>query len=101
MAKITIETSGILTCESCNELGCDRSTEVIFVSDGIGAFGIIAPEEPITEGDNVELICAASVYNYTDKLTWKNQNDESIEESGNSEQRLKERKLRVCVYMIK
>ncbi|XP_032668208.1 LOW QUALITY PROTEIN: vascular endothelial growth factor receptor kdr-like [Odontomachus brunneus] len=80
-ANITIETSGILTCESCNDYGCDKSTEVIFVSDGTGAFGIIAPEQPITSGDDVELTCAASVYNYTDMLTWKNQKDEPIKET--------------------
>lgn len=39
-------------------------------ADGIGAFGIIGPNELITKEDTVELICAASIYNYTEELTW-------------------------------
>ncbi|XP_025269674.1 vascular endothelial growth factor receptor 1 isoform X3 [Camponotus floridanus] len=69
-AKMLIEVSGKLTCKACNSLDCDAVTENIFVSDGIGAFGIIGPKELVTKDDTVELICAASVYNYTDDLTW-------------------------------
>lgn len=29
---MTIEVSGVLTCEACNQFGCDKSTEVILVS---------------------------------------------------------------------
>ncbi|XP_072744995.1 vascular endothelial growth factor receptor 1 isoform X2 [Anoplolepis gracilipes] len=69
-AKLPIEVSGKITCKACNFLDCDVVTENIFVSDGVGAFGIIGPKELVTKGDNIELICAASVYNYTDELTW-------------------------------
>ncbi|XP_050465212.1 vascular endothelial growth factor receptor 1 isoform X2 [Cataglyphis hispanica] len=69
-ARMPIEVSGKVTCKACNSLDCDTVTENIFVSDGVGAFGIIGPKELITKGDNVELICAASIYNYTDELTW-------------------------------
>ncbi|XP_014471193.1 PREDICTED: vascular endothelial growth factor receptor 1 [Dinoponera quadriceps] len=79
--KMTIEMTGVLMCEACNIRGCETSTEVIFVSDGIGAFAIIPPEEPVTKGDNVELICAVSVYNYTEEISWTNQKDEPIEET--------------------
>lgn len=55
----------------------------VFSLDVVDAFGIIAPEEPITKGDNVELICAASIYNYTDQLIWKNQIGQIINDTRN------------------
>ncbi|XP_067203643.1 vascular endothelial growth factor receptor 1-like isoform X3 [Linepithema humile] len=71
--KMLIEMSGRITCKACNDRGCDNSTASILVSDGVGAFGIIKPKEPMTAGDNIELTCAASIYNYTHDLTWTNQ----------------------------
>ncbi|XP_011698334.1 PREDICTED: vascular endothelial growth factor receptor 1 isoform X2 [Wasmannia auropunctata] len=68
--KMPIELSGKITCKACNVFGCDTVTENILVSDGLGAFGIIGPKEPVAKGDDVELVCAASVYNYTNELTW-------------------------------
>ncbi|XP_012522394.1 vascular endothelial growth factor receptor 1 isoform X2 [Monomorium pharaonis] len=68
--RMPIEVSGRITCKTCNVLACDSVTENILVSDGVGAFGIIAPKEPVTKGDDIELICAASVYNYTNDFTW-------------------------------
>nr|XP_012229232.1 PREDICTED: vascular endothelial growth factor receptor kdr-like isoform X1 [Linepithema humile] len=70
--KMPIEVSGKITCEACNTLGCEASTEILFVSDGVGAFGIIEPKELVSVGDDVEFTCAASIYNYTDDLTWTN-----------------------------
>lgn len=38
------------------------------------------------KGDDVELICAASVYNYTDKFTWAtliNQTEKLLVQTGN------------------
>ncbi|XP_076244476.1 PDGF- and VEGF-receptor related isoform X2 [Calliopsis andreniformis] len=80
-AKMTTRMSGKLTCTTCNVAGCDSMTETIFVSDGNGGFGIIEPKEPTTEGDNVELICAASVYNFTDRFVWLNEDDTPILEN--------------------
>ncbi|KAL0113762.1 hypothetical protein PUN28_012704 [Cardiocondyla obscurior] len=70
IVKMPIEESGKITCKACNILGCDSVTENILVSDGLGLFGIIGPENPVTEGDDIELTCAASVYNYTNDFTW-------------------------------
>ncbi|KAG7204953.1 hypothetical protein KM043_005341 [Ampulex compressa] len=74
--KMTIEYSGHLTCTACNTLGCDSATETIFVSDGKQGFGIIEPKNAITEGDTLELICAASKYNYTNIIQWFQENDD-------------------------
>ncbi|KYN07332.1 Vascular endothelial growth factor receptor 1 [Cyphomyrmex costatus] len=68
--KMPIEVSGKITCKACNVLACDSVTDNILVSDGLGAFGIIGPKEPVAKGDDVELVCAASIYNYTNELTW-------------------------------
>ncbi|XP_029159072.1 vascular endothelial growth factor receptor kdr-like isoform X2 [Nylanderia fulva] len=86
-AKMLIEVSGKITCKACNILDCDAVTDNIFVSDGVGAFGIIGPKEEVTEGDNVELICAASVYNYTDEFAWTKL-DNKTETSVNETERL-------------
>lgn len=53
------------------------------LADGVGPFGIIEPKDLITEGDTVELTCAASIYNYTNELTWVNRSDVPIEKTGN------------------
>ncbi|KZC13755.1 Vascular endothelial growth factor receptor 1, partial [Dufourea novaeangliae] len=69
--KMTIEMSGKLTCTACTLGLCESDTAEIRVSDGNDIFGIIAPKEPVIEGDDFELICAASVYNYLNILTWE------------------------------
>lgn len=33
-------------------------------------FGIIEPSKNIAVGDNVDLICGASIYNYTEAVEW-------------------------------
>ncbi|CAK9796532.1 Vascular endothelial growth factor receptor 1 [Anthophora plagiata] len=78
---VTIEASGYITCTACNIMGCESQTETILVSDVENGFGIIEPTEPVTEGDNFELICAASIYNYTNKFEWKYANDTPVEEN--------------------
>ncbi|XP_017797835.1 PREDICTED: vascular endothelial growth factor receptor 1 [Habropoda laboriosa] len=78
---MTIEMSGDLTCTACNIIGCESQTETILVSDGKGGFGIIEPTQPLTEGDDLELICAASIYNYTNNFQWKYENNTPIEHS--------------------
>nr|XP_033203848.1 vascular endothelial growth factor receptor 1 isoform X1 [Bombus vancouverensis nearcticus] len=77
--RVTIEMSGHLTCTACNLIGCESQVETILVSDGRGGFGIINPTDPVVEGDDLELICAASIYNYTDNFEWKYSDDISIE----------------------
>ncbi|XP_076749941.1 PDGF- and VEGF-receptor related [Xylocopa sonorina] len=79
--RMKIEMSGQLSCTACNIIGCESQAETILVSDGVGGFGIIKPEEPVTVGDNLELTCAASIYNYTDKFVWKYGNDTPIVEN--------------------
>ena len=80
-ANATIEMSGKLTCTACNSAGCDSVTENILVSDGKGGFGLIEPKGLVTEGDNIELICAASVYNYSSIFKWRNVEDTPILEN--------------------
>ncbi|XP_076182482.1 PDGF- and VEGF-receptor related isoform X2 [Ptiloglossa arizonensis] len=80
-AKMTVEMSGRLTCIACNTVGCDSATENIFVSDGNGGFGIIEPKQPVSEGDDFELICAASIYNYTNIFEWSYKNSSQILEN--------------------
>ncbi|XP_071630624.1 vascular endothelial growth factor receptor 1 isoform X1 [Temnothorax longispinosus] len=86
--KMPIDVSGKITCKACNVvdsvISCDSVTENILVSDGVGAFGIIRPNESVTIGDDVELTCAASIYNYTNEFTWTtlvNQTERPLAES--------------------
>lgn len=54
--------------------------------DGLGAFGIMGPEDFVTKGDDIELTCAASIYNYTNDFTWSilvNQTEQPLVETGN------------------
>ncbi|XP_043527965.1 vascular endothelial growth factor receptor 1 isoform X2 [Frieseomelitta varia] len=78
--RMTIEMSGYLTCTACNLIGCESHVETILVSDGNGGFGIIEPTDPVVEGDDLtELICAASIYNYTNNFEWKYSSGSPIE----------------------
>ncbi|XP_078038597.1 PDGF- and VEGF-receptor related [Augochlora pura] len=69
----TIEMSGELTCSACNIVDCRNVSENVLVSDGDGEFGIVPIKEPVVEGDDWELICAASIYNYSDIIYWSNE----------------------------
>ncbi|KAK0165046.1 hypothetical protein PV328_003603 [Microctonus aethiopoides] len=62
--------SGILICAACNDIGCHSYEQSIFVSDVPNGFGIIEPSRNIAVGDNVDLICGASIYNYTEAVEW-------------------------------
>lgn len=50
--------------------------------DGRGGFGIIELKDPVVEGDDLELICAASIYNYTSNFEWKYENGTFIVQNG-------------------
>ncbi|XP_076382319.1 vascular endothelial growth factor receptor 1 [Megalopta genalis] len=65
-----IEKSGALTCTACNIVYCDTVIRTMTVSDEGGDFGIILTKEPVAEGDDWELICAASIHNYSDIFDW-------------------------------
>ncbi|KAL2716305.1 vascular endothelial growth factor receptor 1 isoform X1, partial [Vespula squamosa] len=77
-ATMEIEASGFINCTACNSEGCDSTISNIIVSDGNGGFSIIEPKEPIVEGDDIEIICAASIYNYTKNIQWQDNNDKPI-----------------------
>ncbi|KAI4497781.1 hypothetical protein M0802_007107 [Mischocyttarus mexicanus] len=79
-ASMKINMSGIINCTACNSEGCESSSTDIMVSDGVDEFGIIEPGQVI-EGDNIEIICAASIYNYTNKIVWQENNSEPILEN--------------------
>ncbi|XP_076277206.1 PDGF- and VEGF-receptor related isoform X2 [Lasioglossum baleicum] len=74
----TIEMSGKLTCTACNMAGCDSVTENVLVTDVKEGFGIIRSEEPVIRGDDWQLTCAASIYNYSNIFEWTNGNDQPI-----------------------
>lgn len=50
--------------------------------DGRGGFGIIELKDSVVEGDDLELICAASIYNYTSNFEWKYANGALIVQNG-------------------
>ncbi|XP_066583322.1 platelet-derived growth factor receptor alpha-like [Prorops nasuta] len=77
-----IEVSGVMTCTSCNTEGCISTSSPLLVSDGKGAFGIIESEKEIIEGDNLQIICAVSVYNYTNDVQWANKDNNFLQETG-------------------
>ncbi|XP_078053199.1 vascular endothelial growth factor receptor 1-like isoform X2 [Augochlora pura] len=68
---MAIDMSGELTCSACNYIGCGNVTEITFVSEDVGEFGIILTKDPVVEGDNWELICAASMQNYSNIFDWR------------------------------
>ena len=51
--------------------------------DGVtdAPLGIIEPEEKITIGDDITVICAASIYNFS-SVQWLDENDQPIQNSG-------------------
>nr|XP_033321453.1 vascular endothelial growth factor receptor 1-like [Megalopta genalis] len=85
----TIEMSGELICSACNIVGCGNVSENVLVSDGAGEFGIVPPMDPVVEGDDLELICAASIYNYTDSIYWSSETGPIVESDRISIQREK------------
>ncbi|XP_046814947.1 vascular endothelial growth factor receptor 1 isoform X1 [Vespa crabro] len=89
-ATMKIEASGYINCTACNDEGCDSIVSNILVSDGNGGFSIMEPKEPIVEGDDIEIICAASIYNYTKNIQWLDYNDKPILENERIQVILKE-----------
>nr|XP_033335512.1 vascular endothelial growth factor receptor 1-like [Megalopta genalis] len=65
-----IEKFSKLTCSACNIVGCGTVTKRLSASEEVGDFGIILTKEPVAEGDDWELICAASIHNYSDTFDW-------------------------------
>jgi len=64
--------TGVYTCMGCNE-NCEMAQVKFFVTTLPEGFHIEGPTKAI-EGDAVELLCAASKYNYTDNsLVWYKQ----------------------------
>ena len=64
--------TGVYTCMGCNG-NCEMSQVKFFVTTLPEGFHIEGPTQAI-EGDAVELLCAASKYNYTDNsLVWYKQ----------------------------
>ncbi|XP_051172490.1 vascular endothelial growth factor receptor 1-like isoform X2 [Leptopilina boulardi] len=79
IVKFQVKMSGVITCLACNEVGCEMAHEVVLVSDGNNGVGIIIPEGQMTVGDDLELICFASIYNYTNNLRWQIDEQDVVE----------------------
>nr|XP_033324575.1 neural cell adhesion molecule 1-like [Megalopta genalis] len=45
----------------------------VIVRDVVGEFGVIPTKNTVVEGDEWELICAASIYNYSDTFDWSSE----------------------------
>ncbi|XP_076382953.1 peroxidasin homolog isoform X1 [Megalopta genalis] len=45
----------------------------LIVQDVVGEFGVFSMQDTVVEGDEWELICAASIYNYSDIFDWSNE----------------------------
>ncbi|XP_051172496.1 vascular endothelial growth factor receptor 1-like [Leptopilina boulardi] len=70
IVEFQVKMSGNITCIACNTVGCRTISKKIFVSDYNSGMGIIFPEHQLTNKDDLELICFASSYNYTNNLKW-------------------------------
>ena len=81
--KTVAKDSGVFTCMACNggdDLNCEISQVNFFVTTLPEGFHISGPNRAI-EGDTVDLICAASKYNYTDNsLVWYKQTTSGYKE---------------------
>ncbi|XP_076382321.1 vascular endothelial growth factor receptor 1-like [Megalopta genalis] len=69
----TLDMYGEVICRACNIVGCGNVTENVYVSDEVGEFGVILVKHLVIEGDDWELICAASVRNYSDNFDWSSE----------------------------
>lgn len=79
--KAVAKDSGVFTCMGCNGDGnCEISQINFFVTTLPEGFHITGPTRAI-EGDSVDLVCAASKYNYTDNsLVWYKQSTSGYKE---------------------
>ena len=84
--KVHAIDSGEYTCMGCND-NCQISKVDFYVTTLPGGFQVSGPTKAV-EGDNVELLCAASKYNYTDNsLVWFRQKAGRLEEMEAEERR--------------
>ena len=68
--KIVARKSGLIICQSCNELGCAFEHLPFFLTDVEAGFAASGPKRAV-EGDHIKFRCAASIYNYTrDSVKW-------------------------------
>ncbi|XP_055641478.1 vascular endothelial growth factor receptor 1 isoform X2 [Toxorhynchites rutilus septentrionalis] len=77
------ETAGYVGCIAENSEGRDFAKADLLISD-LDEPVMIAQESPkgeVTYGDRVEIVCAASVYNYTKQITFFKDNEELIEDA--------------------
>ncbi|XP_014217456.2 vascular endothelial growth factor receptor kdr-like [Copidosoma floridanum] len=70
--KSTVElkqlvTSGTIKCKACNIYGCASASKEIQLTDGVAnaSFGIIQPNRSFQKGDNISLICAAVINDFS------------------------------------
>jgi len=77
--KVVASETGEYTCMGCNGQ-CQISKVDFYVTTLHGGFQVSGPTKA-TEGDSVDLLCAASRYNYTDSsLVWYRQKAGRLEE---------------------
>ncbi|XP_054260058.1 vascular endothelial growth factor receptor 1 isoform X2 [Macrosteles quadrilineatus] len=69
VVEIQAVNTGILQCQTCNELKCNERKISMLLTDVEGGMSIDAPEL-VVETDNVTLSCGASKYNYTGTPGW-------------------------------
>ena len=69
LLSVVAASSGVYTCMGCND-DCELAQTTFFVTTIPEGFHVEGPTQAV-EGDDVELVCAASKYNYTDNsLGW-------------------------------
>ncbi|XP_023246671.1 vascular endothelial growth factor receptor kdr-like [Copidosoma floridanum] len=85
--KSTVElkqlvTSGVITCKACNSYGCTSASKEIRMTDGVAnaSFGIIQPNRSFQKGDNISLICAAVINDFS-IVEWYDNNGQVIVDS--------------------
>ena len=81
--------SGQFSCMACNDVDCQYSKVVFFVTDvEDDGFAMTGPERAM-EGDHVKLTCKASVYNFTrGSMRWYKDSTEGEEEITGGKTRL-------------
>ncbi|KAG8226012.1 hypothetical protein J437_LFUL004133 [Ladona fulva] len=68
--EITAIKSGYLTCQACNHVGCSKEAINFIVTDVSNGFETsLSPAHPVV-GDEVNLTCGTSRFNYSDSINW-------------------------------
>ena len=71
--RIAATESGLYTCMGCSRDECELGQAAVFITSLPGGFQVSGPGQAV-EGDAVELLCAASKYNFTTaSLAWYKQ----------------------------